>query len=147
MKTSLNYFNAKIVRIHSRRAQAVKIDTRDTLLSPVERPSLYHLLEMRLRRRGRLITTIMDHTGTTHTTQGNIMNTLVTSLREGYARIPVDRHCVELLCKAVEATKPDAWNERLEAPLTETDLWQGPPKSPLEMMEFQSNSINGGGKS
>jgi hypothetical protein len=45
-KTSLNYFKAKIVRIYSRRAQTLQLDTSNTTLSPEERTSPYHLLEM-----------------------------------------------------------------------------------------------------
>ena len=63
------------------------------------------------------------------------MNTFVTSLRDGYTRIPVDLHCVETLYQAVEATLPEAWNDVSAAPVTETDVWQAirqgaPRKSP-----------------
>jgi hypothetical protein len=123
LKTRLNYFKAKIVRIHSRRAQTLQLDTRETtILSPEELPPFYHLLQMQKRRR-RLIK-IMDQTGTIHTTHGKIVHTFFTSLRDGYNHNPVDRHCVEKLHTTVEPTIPAEWKDVLEAPITETELWQ-----------------------
>jgi hypothetical protein len=42
----------------------------------------------------------------------------------------VGRHCVEKLYTAVVATAPAEWKDGLEAPITETELWQAPRKCP-----------------
>lgn len=98
----------------------LNVRDQDSLTS--ERVTVYHLCKAWRRQRGRVITSIIDEVGNTHTTQGAIMDSFFATLAGGYQDIPIDEDKVGALCGMTQGQISGWQKELLEKHIEEQDL-------------------------
>jgi hypothetical protein len=86
-KPILNHLKAKIARINSKRFLSLPLDTHAPALFQGERPSIFHLLNMRKWRVPLLITSVIDTDGVKQTPTRGILRTFVAFLQRKYDTI------------------------------------------------------------
>ena len=100
----LQHFKAKIIRIHSVKFKSMLTDIHDTTEYQGEKISLYQLIQRRQCRKGRLITELLDETGTLQTSSRAILRVLGEHMRHRYTTIHAERESIEQL-RTIEMTR------------------------------------------
>jgi hypothetical protein len=73
----LNHLKAKTVRLHSKWAQLLTLNTHEASLFQGKSLSIFHLLQMQKRHVLQMITSIIDKDGVTQTTIGAFCTSLL----------------------------------------------------------------------
>ena len=119
---TLNHLKAKIVRLYSKRLQAVTVETNDHNLLQGEKLSLFHLLKIRTRHASRMITSVLDKDGDIQTTTKGILHSFVAYLLRKYCAISVDLESGTQMEKAGLKTVPTVWRDLLDSPVSMEEL-------------------------
>jgi exonuclease III len=114
----LNHLEAKIVKLHNNRLQAINIDTHEPTKFQGESPSLFHLLQMRKRRESRMIAKVFDENGTLQESIREILSTFVDYLKHKCGPIQTEENCVDQMMKAGFRTVAEPWRYLLDRPIT-----------------------------
>jgi hypothetical protein len=98
------------------------LDLKHKELLDGEIPTIYQVLRKKRRQAARHITQIKDNTGATYTTQTDIADTFLTTLRNKYRQIDTDDDALEAIQRAVAPVPAARYKETLERPIGTTEL-------------------------
>jgi hypothetical protein len=111
MRTQLNYFKAKLVKLQHQKLQAMTLDTDQADKIEGETSSLYNVLQMKRRREDRTITALQKEGGEIQTTPEGIARTMITYLKEKYNTIPLDKGSIQQLLSILQTFgNEEDWN-------------------------------------
>jgi hypothetical protein len=111
MRTQLNYFKAKLVKLKHQKLQAITLDTDQADKIEGETPSLYNVLQTKRRREKITVTALQEEGGDKQTTPAGIARTMTTYLKEKYNTIPVDTDSIQQLLSILQTSgNEEDWN-------------------------------------
>ena len=116
----LQHLKAKIIRLHTVKCKSMIIDIHDTTEYQGEKISLYQLIQRRQRRRGRLITELLDEAGNLQTSSRAILRVLREHMRRRYMSLQVEREYIEQL-RTIGMTRGA---EKWDTPITDDEVWR-----------------------
>jgi len=93
----LQHLKAKIIRLHTVKCTSMRIDIHDTTEYQGEKISLYQLIQRRQRRRGRLITELLDEAGNLQTPSRAIIGVIGEHMLRRYTSLHVEREFIDQL--------------------------------------------------
>jgi hypothetical protein len=103
--------------------QSLVIDTREDVLFPEEKPTIFHLSQRRYRMSARLITRLLDSSGIVQTSSRDILRAMASFLSQRYEDMIVT--CDRIICmeKEVYMVVPSDMREDLVGEITKMELY------------------------
>jgi len=111
-------YKTKLVKLHTLRTEKVMLDKSAKDRIDGEESKLFHKLKIQKRREARTIHQVRDTIGNITESPKDIIQTLVTYLKEKKDPIPADSNSIAAMADAIPPARPTAYAESLDHPIT-----------------------------
>jgi hypothetical protein len=115
-------YKAKLVKLHTLRTEKVMLDNSAKDRVDGEESKLFHKLKMQKRSEARTINQVRDTIGNIIESPKDIIQTLVTYLKEENGPIPVGSNRIAAMADAIPPARPTAYAESLVHPITPEEI-------------------------